>query len=209
MRMAITFLVLLLSLLPGVSNVQVSTNAPDDKTLGQLKKGLTEEQVVKLLGKQGRPRENSAFGHPVREFDFNGLSVYVEMEWSREDKVAYVTDVEIRRDGLTIAQREEDRSKAWSEWVQAHQRKTNVAPNKVSETTTLSTNPVVAVSEIRIGMTRDEVYKVLGNPNGWVSQGVKESATEYWTDTPTKGQLLFVFFGADGRVHGINRKRGD
>ena len=135
MRKKILFLALLLVLLSGYSNAQVSTNAnaPDDKVLGQLKKGMTQEQLVKVLGKAGRPRENSPPFQRVLEFDFDGLSVWVKLEWSQKDKVHHVTDFKIRKDGQTIAQREAERMKEWSRWVQAHER-TKPVPNKPSET---------------------------------------------------------------------------
>ena len=63
--------------------------------------------------------------------------------------------------------------------------------------------------EIRIGMTRADVYSVLGKPANISVDGFKEASTEAWSDTPTKGQSLLVDFGIDSRVYIIKLQRSD
>lgn len=114
-------------------DAQVATNAPDAVTLAKLTNGMTEAQIQTILGVAGRPRENAPLTQRILEYDFNGLSVWVELAQSGEDKTPRATVIQPRKDGLTIAERDEIRKKKWSEWVAAHQRKTNGIPNKASE----------------------------------------------------------------------------
>jgi len=109
---------------------QVSTNAPDDGTLAKLTNGMTEVQIQTVLGVAGRPRENAPFFQQILEYDFNGLSVWVELAPTGEDKTFRATKIRPHKDGLSIAERNQLRGKMWSEWVAAHQRKTNSTPNQ-------------------------------------------------------------------------------
>jgi len=115
------------------AHAQVATNAPDDGTLAKLTNGMTEAQIQTVLGVAGRPRENAPLSQQILEYDFNGLSVWVELAPSGEDKMPRATMIRPRKDGLTIAERDEIRKKKWSEWVSAHQRKTNGIPNQASQ----------------------------------------------------------------------------
>jgi len=109
------------------------TDAPDDDTLAKLANGMTEAQIETILGVAGRHRENAPL--QTMEYDFNGQSVWVEFASSSEDKTPRATAIRSRKDGLTIAAREAIRMKKWSEWVAAHQRKTNGIPNQSSDAT--------------------------------------------------------------------------
>jgi hypothetical protein len=59
---------------------------------------------------------------------------------------------------------------------------------------------------IHVGMTRDEVYKLLGKPHGGYAQGGKDVVTEVWIDR-LHGQAnrLCVLFGSDGRARGVDQ----
>ena len=59
---------------------------------------------------------------------------------------------------------------------------------------------------IHVGMTRDEVYKLLGKPHGGYAQGGKDVVTEVWVDR-LHGQAnrLCVLFGSDGRARGVDQ----
>jgi hypothetical protein len=62
--------------------------------------------------------------------------------------------------------------------------------------------------QIRVGMSRDEVYQLLGKPQGSMAQGVKDVMTEIWVAPPdSQGQKLrlAVVFWADGRVHQVDQ----
>ena len=117
------------------AQAQVATNVPDEKTLSQLTNGMTEVQIQTSLGIPGRPRENTPFGQQILEYDFDGLSIWVELTLTAKDKATYATAIRERRDGLSVAQRQQARGKAWSEWVKAHQTATNHIPNKALEDT--------------------------------------------------------------------------
>ena len=112
---------------------EVSTNAPDDATLAKLTNGMTQAQIQTILGVAGRPRENAPLTQQILEYDFNGLSVWVELTPSGEDKTPRATVIRPRKDGMTIAERDKLRKKKWAEWVAAHQRKTNGVPNQASQ----------------------------------------------------------------------------
>lgn len=113
------------------AHAQVATNAPDDGTLAKLTNGMTEAQIQMVLGVAGRARENAPL--QTMEYDFNGLSVWVELAPSSEDKTPRAIAIRSRKDGLTIVAREAIRMKKWSEWVAAHKRKTNGIPNQASQ----------------------------------------------------------------------------
>ena len=132
--MKTTIAVMLLLSTLSLARAQAATNAPDDKTLSQLKKGMTEAQIETILGIPGRARENLPPDVSILEYDFDGLSVWVELAWLNEDKQAHVTEFKVRKDGQTAAQRGTAHGRAWSQWVAAHQRKTNAVPNRVPVT---------------------------------------------------------------------------
>lgn len=112
---------------------QVPANAPDDATLAKLTNGMTAAQIQTILGVAGRPRENSPLTQQILEYDFNGLTVGVELSPLGEDKTFRATVIRPRKDGLTIAERDAIRAQRWAEWVAAHQRKTNGIPNQASQ----------------------------------------------------------------------------
>jgi len=114
-------------------NAQVASNTPDDVTLAKLTNGMTEAQIQTVLGVGGRHRENAPLAQQILEYDFNGLSVWVELAPSGEDRTPRAALIRAHKDGLTIAERNEIRKKKWSEWVAAHQQKTNGIPNKASQ----------------------------------------------------------------------------
>lgn len=133
--------ILLLLILATSVHAQRSTNAPDDVTLAKLTNGMTEAQIQAILGVVGRPRENAPLTQQILEYDFNGLSVWVELTSFGADKTPRATAIRPRKDGLTIAERDEIRKKKWSEWVAARQRKTNGVPNQASQTIGSETSP--------------------------------------------------------------------
>jgi len=59
---------------------------------------------------------------------------------------------------------------------------------------------------IHAGMSRDEVYKLLGKPHGGYCQGAKDVVTEVWVDR-LHGQAnrLCVLFGSDGRARHVDQ----
>jgi hypothetical protein len=66
--------------------------------------------------------------------------------------------------------------------------------------------------QIHVGMSRDEVYQLLGKPQGIDVKGVKDVTTEMWV-TPsdihgTRVQLS-IFFGADGRAQKVEQFLND
>lgn len=131
--MRITIALCGLLLLCIAAPAQASTNAPDEAVLGQIKNGMTKEQIETVLGVAGRPRENPPLLHPMYDFDFEGLFVAVTFDWSAEDKKALASEIKVVRDGRTIEQRNEERRKAFARWVDARQRRTNTVPNKVPQ----------------------------------------------------------------------------
>jgi len=78
-----------------------AAEAPADATLAKLTNGMTEAQIQTVLGVQGRQRENAPFPQTILEYDFNGLSVWVELTPSGEDKTPRATVIRPRKDGLT------------------------------------------------------------------------------------------------------------
>ena len=62
--------------------------------------------------------------------------------------------------------------------------------------------------QMRVGMSRDEVYQLLGKPQGILAQGVKDVYSEIWVAPPDNhGQKvrLTVLFWADGHAHQIEQ----
>lgn len=136
---------------PSSGSGPVTAKPPDEAVLATLTNGMTVAQVQKILGIPGRPRENSAY--QILEYDFDGLSVWVEMSSSEQkydfdslsvwvglsspenDMTPRATAIRIHRDGLTVAERENLRQRKWSEWVAAHQGKKNGIPNPAPEST--------------------------------------------------------------------------
>jgi hypothetical protein len=62
--------------------------------------------------------------------------------------------------------------------------------------------------QIRVGMSRDEVYQLLGKPQGSMVEGAKDVITEIWVAPPdSQGQKirLTVLFWADGRAHQVEQ----
>jgi hypothetical protein len=62
--------------------------------------------------------------------------------------------------------------------------------------------------QIHVGMSRDEVYQLLGKPPGIDVEGVKYAITEIWVAPPdSHGQKarLSVLFGADGNAHQVEQ----
>ena len=62
--------------------------------------------------------------------------------------------------------------------------------------------------QIHVGMSRDEVYQLLGKPQGSIVEGVKDAMTEIGVAPPdSRGQKirLSVLFWADGRVHQVDQ----
>src|ERR1700733_12409242 len=62
--------------------------------------------------------------------------------------------------------------------------------------------------QIHVGMSRDEVYQLLGKPQSVEAQGVRDVTTELWIASPDgHGQRvrLAVLFWADGRAHQIEQ----
>jgi hypothetical protein len=112
-----------------------AADAPADATLAKLTNGMTAAQIQAVLGVTGRQRENAPLTQPILEYDFNGLSVEVELSSSGEDKTPRATAIRPRKDGLTIEARDEIRRMKWSAWVATHQQKTNGVPNQSSEAT--------------------------------------------------------------------------
>jgi hypothetical protein len=66
-------------------HAQVATNAPDDATLAKLTNGMTEAQIQAVLGVAGRLRENAPLTQQILEYDFNSMSVWVELAPSGEE----------------------------------------------------------------------------------------------------------------------------
>ena len=127
----ITRIVSFLLLITTSVYAQVSTNAPDDGTLANLTNGMTEAQIQTVLGVAGRPRENAPIFEQILEYDFNGLSVWVEFALTGDGKTLRATMIRPCKDGLSIAERNQIRRKKLSEWVAAHQRNTtNSTPNQ-------------------------------------------------------------------------------
>jgi hypothetical protein len=62
--------------------------------------------------------------------------------------------------------------------------------------------------QLRVGMSRDEVYQLLGKPQGIIAQGVKEVYSEIWVAPPDNGGRkvrLAVLFWADGHAHQVEQ----
>jgi hypothetical protein len=62
--------------------------------------------------------------------------------------------------------------------------------------------------QIHVGMSRDEVYQLLGKPQAGIAQGVKDVMTEIWVAAPdSHGQKvrLSLLFGSDGRAHQVEQ----
>jgi hypothetical protein len=59
--------------------------------------------------------------------------------------------------------------------------------------------------QIYVGMRRNEIYQLLGQPRGGYVEGANVP-TEIWVDTPGnhgKANRLSVLFGADGRAMNV------
>jgi hypothetical protein len=103
------------------AQAQVATNVPEDKVLATLTNGMKVAEIQTILGVPGRLRENAPFS--ILEFDFEGLSIWVEFaDITTPDRA---TTIKIKRDGISVAKRQEARSKAWKKYVEAHQKRTN------------------------------------------------------------------------------------
>jgi len=67
--------------------------------------------------------------------------------------------------------------------------------------------PVVpAYREVHVGMSREEVYRLVGKPHGSLAQGVRDVYTEVWvgpTDSHGDASRLSVLFWADGKAHDV------
>ena len=65
---------------------------------------------------------------------------------------------------------------------------------------------VLAYREVRVGMSRNEIYQLLGKSHGILAQGVRGVDTEVWVG-PTDGRgtasRLSVTFWADGKAHDV------
>jgi hypothetical protein len=103
------------------AQAQVATNVPDDKVLATLTNGMTAVEIQTILGVPGRPRENAPCS--ILEFDFEGLSIWVEFDSRTTPERA--TTIKIKKDGISVAKRQEARSKAWKSYLEAHQKTTN------------------------------------------------------------------------------------
>jgi hypothetical protein len=87
---------------------------PDEAILSRLRKGMLFMQFEQVVGKSAKPRPNPTPHDSVADN-------------SPVAPAATVRDYRVVRDGLTVTQREAERAKNWSAWVEAHPRNTNEA----------------------------------------------------------------------------------
>ena len=62
--------------------------------------------------------------------------------------------------------------------------------------------------KVHAGMSRQEIYQLLGKPQGVLAQGVRDVYSEVWVAPPdSRGQKvrLSVLFWADGKAHGVDQ----
>ena len=63
-----------------------------------------------------------------------------------------------------------------------------------------STVPLL-YQQIHVGMSRNDIYKLLGQPRGGDVEGLKDVETEIWVDRDYgEANRLAVTFGSDGRA---------
>lgn len=104
---------------PRAENAPVVTTAQ----LAKLTNSMSLAEFQTILGMPGLVRPNSSSFDEIVDFDFNGERIMAEVRtYPHPETVRAFRFIE---DGRTIQQRKDDRDKKWSEWVHAHQRKTN------------------------------------------------------------------------------------
>jgi|ERR1022692_3413319 hypothetical protein len=62
--------------------------------------------------------------------------------------------------------------------------------------------------QIHVGMSRDEIYQLLGKSQGGMAEGVKDVMTEIWVAPPDSHRQkvrLAILFWADGRAHKVEQ----
>jgi len=91
------------------------SGAPD---FSKLKPGMLLSEVRDILGTDGKPRPNPMPGEALYDFDYDGRTVTVFTNTSKEPCV--VTRAVIQIHGQSVKQAAEERDRKWSEWVEKH-----------------------------------------------------------------------------------------
>jgi hypothetical protein len=133
MKTEIGIVVAAIALLTGCSTPEQATGKPDKAMLQQLHKGMLLWKFEQVVGKSARLRPNPTPNHSVCDYDFDGWCIIANVDASPVAPAATVRDYAVVEDGLTVNQREAERSKNWSAWVHAHRTGTNGVPNQASQ----------------------------------------------------------------------------
>jgi hypothetical protein len=141
MKMEIGIAVAAIALLTGCSTPEQATGKSDKAMLQQLHKGMLLWKFEQVVGKSARPRPNPTPNHSVSDYDFDGWYIIADVDASPVAPAATVRDYTVIEDGLTVNQRETERSKNWSAWVNAHRTGTNGIPNQASHGAAQSRRP--------------------------------------------------------------------